>query len=83
MYIHIYISKYTPLSLYVTYKNVFESDHLLLDNELLCSYLEKSISSTLIFPQLSVALCVGFILCRLSHSTLACLVQLTFWQSYC
>lgn len=51
MYIHIYIciSKYTPLSLYVTYKYVFEADLLLLDNELLCSYLEKSISSLLIF----------------------------------
>lgn len=38
---------------------VFKVGHLTLDNQLLCTYLRKTISPTLSIPWLPVALCVG------------------------
>jgi hypothetical protein len=55
-----YIHKHTLLSLYnVMCMSVFEADHLVLDNQVVCSSLRKTISPTLGIPQWPVVLCVG------------------------
>jgi hypothetical protein len=50
-YTQIYISKYNLLSVYnITCMYVFRANHLVLDNQLMCSFLVKIISLTLIMP---------------------------------
>jgi hypothetical protein len=58
-HIYIYIAKYNPFSLYsVTPMYVFRDDHFVLDNQLACSSLRKTISTTLSILSCS-SLCVG------------------------
>jgi hypothetical protein len=95
VYEFIYISKYILLSLYnVTCMYIFRANHLVLDKQLVCSFLEKTTLSSrrlhllpsAVYTCLSV-LCVGFMPpgfspVHINMLLIAVLVQLMFRQSY-
>ena len=73
------------LSLYsVTCVYVFRADHLVLDNQSLCSALGKTISPALSYPQPSVVLCVGLRLrlCGLASVHLGMSPVVTLFSSW-
>lgn len=45
-----YILKYNLLGLYVAHTNAFWADHLVLDSQLLCSFLEKAVPPSFSIP---------------------------------
>lgn len=52
----IYIPKYSLLCLYISFIYIFRVNHLLLDNQLVCSSLEKTASAVLSIPPLPAVL---------------------------
>jgi hypothetical protein len=83
---HIYIIKYKLLSQYVTCKYVFSADHLALDNQLICSSLEKAATTSANFSQLPIVLylelrLLGLFPVYFGMSIGFVLVQLKFGQS--
>ena len=58
----------------------FGADRLVLDNQLVYSFLEKTVSLVLSIPHLPAVLCVVLRPLGLSQPTLACLLLLTFFR---
>lgn len=66
---------------------VFRLEHLLLDNQLVCSSLEKTVSLPHSIPSLHIILCVGLRFLRISSSSFyksvgVFLAQFMFSQLY-